>query len=134
MSSSHGIIGGADGGPKPTGGFCGVCLLQCRLKLDGTMYRHGGKAKGKECLGSNLPPGRHPPIAGPVSQAPGLAAAAPSTPAPQADNAPPNIDSDFLLKRVRLIEHIPKAARNSCGTLLTSILRRIVRDPNDAAV
>ena len=119
-------------------GRCGVCLGVFRLTSDGTVYRHGGKIKGSQCPGSRQPTstgslnsvGDHESIPGnghgeSVSQHQVESVGSPDDPCE---------DSLAFLSagvRYRLVEHIPKSARAGCGTLLASLLDKILTDPQN---
>ena len=121
---------------KPLG-VCGVCQIRCRVRGDGALYRHGGKAKGSQCSGSGSIPGSIPmaasvPVGGDDERG-----------GDGAGNGDPDRGSSgvggvadvlrFLLDRTRLLEYIPRSARAACSTLLSSLIVKLLRDPGDTS-
>ena len=116
--------------PASTGcrGACSVCHGIFRLKGDGTVYRHGGKGRGSECPGS-FPSSQTGNPVQPVTGSIPVPGAATLAPGRQIPSVP---DLEFLMsgRRYRLIEHIPKSARNASGCLLSTLIDKVVSDPS----
>ena len=114
-----------------------MCSGVFRLTGDGSVYRHGGKSKGSQCPGSRQAPSTVLFLttdsgADPEAHQQGSHAQFPLGPADT--NAFPSDDVlAFTLSgvRYRLVDHIPKSARANCGTLLASLLDRILADPQN---
>ena len=112
-------------------GTCSVCLATYQLHLrDGTVHKHG--PRHNPCLGSHKPPLS---ISQPQSQIPSVTSSCSAD--SNATSGPLDQSSQSSVIRspadVRLIKHIPKSARSSCASHLSSVLRKVVSNPNSVS-
>lgn len=117
---------------KPSG-ICSCCFAVRQLHLkDGSVHLHGPRQN--PCLGSRKPPLDHspsnPPSAThqshPLTQP--VTLTCPQT-TPSSQQSYPTITHPSINSPV--IKHIPKSARPSCCTALSSLLLRISHSPDD---
>jgi len=106
---------------------CQVCLRHFRLRLDGTLVRHGGKTKGNECPGSMKKPNDQIVVNGnteiKVVQKPVLKVQT-------VDSIESTVDL-FFSKATgqRLYDHIPKQSRIKFSQILSEIINSICDEP-----
>jgi len=126
-------------------GICSECWSTFKIqRATGHLHRHGHR--NSPCPGSNKSP-----VANSTSQPPTTAYQPPNTSQPSlritpgqdtiqansngnaTDSSTDTTESNELSHPpwIRLIDRIPKAARISCSSLLTEIIRRIIDNPND---
>lgn len=113
-------------------GTCGVCFSEWKLHhKNGLVHKHG--PRDNPCLGSHKPPMILPCPAvlpdatliqnrGPTGD--------PGPPRAAARSEPAQVVIPHPYLQTRLIKHIPKAARHSLCGLLTTIIGRILQDPD----
>ena len=115
--------------PKPKG-LCGVCFEERKLHhKNGMVHRHG--PRDNPCSGSNKPPMMGPCLPPQPATAPdGTQLDTPGPPLadPGSPHMPELIPHPYLQNK--LIKHIPKAARHGLCGLLTSVIDRILLEPD----
>src|SRR5271157_2919805 len=114
-------------GPR---GECSVCHGKFRLLKDGTLYRHGGKVKGSHCTGSCLSPASGIALVASQSISVTQTTDFASTPSNPSTAVVGKAKFSFLSEgiRYRLIDHIPKSARASSRSLLTTLIEKVLTD------
>ena len=104
-------------------GVCAVCLATRQLHhRDGNVHRHG--PRDNPCPGSNKPP---------LSVGKQKSADQSQAMSADASSAGPVTQTQFSCNwspgNFKIIKHIPKSARASCATHLSSLLRSVVSNP-----
>ena len=120
--------------PKDVG-VCGVCWGSFKVQRStGFIHRHGHR--DNPCGGSDKPPAsvsaaQPSPRLTQSQAATSVSAPLSQVPAPAVPSAPTPSDALSHPVWVKQIGRIPRAARQSCRSLLTQIIRKVIDDPND---
>jgi len=125
--------------PQKGVGICGVCWGSFKIQRStGFIHRHGHR--DSPCRGSDKPPAAASatqpqlslsqplatmPLSGPQAHVPATAVPVSSLATPSERLSHPSW--------VPQISRIPRAARQSCRSLMTQIIRKIVQNPNDTS-